>query len=90
MADIRTGHNDSWMDEKKHVRDFMKDKTVNTELLRPAKLPQHAFAEGRGVAHGLGLDYSQISNLNNSNAKQRHMVGMSPGMPPQKKYRGST
>ena len=58
MADIRT---ESWMETDKYGRpfkEFMKDQTVNTELLRPAKLPKHAFGEGRGVAHGLGLDYS--------------------------------
>jgi len=40
------------------LKDYMKGKTANTELLRPAKLPANAFGEGRGVAHGLGLDYS--------------------------------
>ena len=68
----------------------MEDKKNNTAALRPAQLPGNAYGEGRGVAHGLGLDTSQIMNLNTQNAQRRHMVGMSPGMPPQKKYRGST
>tara|TARA_B110000285_G_scaffold71305_1_gene82209 strand:+ start:1054 stop:1242 length:189 start_codon:yes stop_codon:yes gene_type:complete len=62
MADIRTeALSDSWMQTDKFgrpLKDYMKDKTANTEVLRPAKLPQHAFGDGRGVAHGLGLDYS--------------------------------
>jgi hypothetical protein len=64
MADIRT-HTDSWMEPK---RGYMEDKKNNTAALRPAQLPGNAYGEGRGVAHGLGLDTSQIMNLNTQNA----------------------